>query len=495
MALQDLHPDYSVMKPEWDQCRDSYVGERAIKDKKFTYLPATPGQVADGVTNSEAPGYKAYLNYLSRAVFPSDYTDAVTNFIGVMWSKPPTIKLPKSMEPMLEKATTLNEGLMELLRRINEQQLATGRCGLLLDLPENPDPAHPFPYIAMYYGEKIRNWDEGTLEEVASASLNLVVLDESRNERASDFSWKYKNVYRVLVLGPVGTNEQEGENAPYRVGVFKDNEDFNELSLITPNIRGKTLEEIPFVFINSKDNTATPDSPPLLPLSNMCLTIYRGEADYRQSLFMQGQDTLVLIGSSGEDDTIRAGAGAKIQVPLGGDAKFIGVSSTGLAEQRQALENDKQRAANKAGTLIDVKSGQKEAAATLEVRVAAQTASLNQIALSGAKALEKILKMAAEWIGANPDEVEVTPNLDFANLQMEGQNLVQLMTAKKLGAPLSQESIHQLMVSRNLTTKTYDEEQALLDNEEPLPGTGTGLPTDNPNDPLGGNGNGNQNGQ
>ncbi len=187
---------------------------------------------------------------------------------------------------------------------------------------------------------------------------------------------------------------------------------------------------------------------------------------------MQGQDTLVIIGGS-DDDKVRIGAGAKINVPVSGDAKFIGVSATGLSEQRQAIENDRTLAAHKAGTLIDVKSGQKEASDTLQTRIAAQTATLNQIALAGAAGLEKVLKIIAEWMGANPDEVEVTPNLDFANLEMEGANLVQIMTAKSLGAPLSLESIHQLMVSRNLTTKNFEDEQGLIDDEAPLPGSGT----------------------
>ncbi|MBD4208505.1 hypothetical protein GUH47_21445, partial [Xanthomonas citri pv. citri] len=50
---------------------------------------------------------------------------------------------------------------------------------------------------------------------------------------------------------------------------------------IEPTIRGKTLNRIPFVFINSKDIVARPDDPPLLGLVNLALAIYRGDADYR----------------------------------------------------------------------------------------------------------------------------------------------------------------------------------------------------------------------
>jgi len=481
MGIDSKHPDYSASIGDWTQCRDSFDGEKAIKKKGTTYLPPTASHYADGMNSVQDVGYKAYEAYKTRAVFPSYYTDAVEAYLGLMWSKPPTIKVPKVMEALLENATNHKESLEQLLRKINEEQLKVGRVGILADLPKTPDPANPLPYITLYLSEKIINWDEGMATENGQDSLNLVVLDETAQERGSDFSWTTKNRYRVCIIGKVNENEKTGT---YRVGVFEgQNTTFNETELLDPMIRGKKLEEIPFAFINSKDNVASPDKPALLPLSELCLTIYRGEADYRQNLYMQGQDTLVKIGVPSDDEATRIGAGAVINVPAGGDAKFIGVSSAGLSEQRQALESDKQLAAHKAGTLIDIKSGQKEAGDTLKVRIAAQTATLNQIALSGAAGLAKVLKIIATWMGANPEEVEVTPNLDFANLEMEGANLVQLMTAKKLGAPLSLESIHQLMVARNLTTKTYEEETDAIEEEAPLPGSGT-EEGGNPPDPV-----------
>ena len=90
---------------------------------------------------------------------------------------------------------------------------------------------------------------------------------------------------------------------------------------------------IPFVFINSKDLSTIPDKPPLDSLARLALAIYRAEADYRQNLFMQGQDTLVRIGSTFEQDdenkAVRMGAGARLDMPVNGDAMYIGVSGKG----------------------------------------------------------------------------------------------------------------------------------------------------------------------
>jgi len=482
MALDSKHPHYSLFVEDWTKLRDSYGGERSVKAKGAEYLPPTSGMEADGLSPGQ-PGHKAYQAYLKRAVFHDFVSDAVEAMIGMMHHKPPVIELPAAMEGLREKATPGGETLEHLLRRINEQQLVTGRLGLLLDMPTTPDPKEPLPYIALYTAEAITNWDEGAKGEVDLPVLNLVVLNESEYERENDFEWKFVNKYRVLVLGELSVNEKA---AAYRQGLFSSTNGaltYSEAGLMEPSIRGKRLEQVPFVFVNTKDIVPTPDNPPLLGLANLAMAIYRGEADYRQNLFMQGQDTLVVIGGSDEEE-IRTGAGAAIRVRQGGDAKYIGVSSQGLSEQRQSLENDKLAAGNKAGQ-IDTRSKQRESGDALQVRVAAQTATLNQIALTGAAALQALLRIAATWMGINPDEVKVTPNLEFATNPFTSKELVELMTAKTLGAPLSRETIHETMVDRGMTKKDYEEELRLIEEEEPLGGLGTDAGGD-PDDPPGG---------
>lgn len=467
-GVDSKHPLYAEFVPDWIMMRDTYRGERVVKDKGTEYLPATAGMLLDGMA-LEQEGYKAYLAYKQRAVFHDFVSEAVEHYIGLLHTKPPTIELPPQLEPMREKATLNGESLEHLLRRINEQQLVTGRLGILLDLPTNPDPAHPLPYIATYQAEDVINWDDGGRTSLTVPRLNLVVLNESGWERTDQFTWEQMTRYRVLALGDLLDNEGLADSAVYKVGVFDDKHaTFSEGLMVEPSIRGTTLNDIPFVFVNSKDCVSTPDDPPLLGLARLALAVYRGEADYRQSLFLQSQDTLVVIGAV--EDNFRVGAGATIALPAiqGADAKFIGVDSQGLSEQRQALENDKVAAGNKAGQLTDSRSKTKESGEALSIRLAAQTATLNQLALAGAQGLERLLKLAAVWVGANPDEVIVTPNLEFADREMSGEELTQYMSAKAMGAPWSLESIHRMMQERGLTQMEFEEELAKIGDEAPL---------------------------
>lgn len=462
MSIDQKHPLYSKVVPDWEMMGDTFKGERIIKEAGLRYLSATPGQIIDGLNDGQM-GMKNYLSYKSRARFPDFVSTAVEALLGIMHHKPANIELPDKMKPLLQKATVKGESLQQLLRRINEHQLITGRVSLLADV-ENGANAGALPYIALYNAADLINWDDGAREELILQTLNLVVLNESEYEREPDFSWDFKNKFRILILGDVDKNEASGV---YRMGEIsgeKDGLEFSDASLITPSIAGRTLEKLPFVIINTKDLLADPDDPPLLGLANLALGVYRGEADYRQTLFMQGQDTFVIIGG-GDTDNIRVGAGAVISVTEGGDAKYVGVQSQGLSEMRRALENDRAEAAEMGGKLLDTRGKNAESGDALRIRVSARTASLNQIVQTGAEGLSDILKIMAEWIGEDPDKVLLEPNSDFADDEIDGDTLLKWVQAKSMGAPLSNKSIHERLRDKDLTSMSFDEEMSAIKSE------------------------------
>lgn len=481
-GIKSFHPLYVEFSEDWITMRDVYRGERIVKQNGVKYLPPTPGMILDGMNKVTEIGYQNYEAYKVRALFP-DYTkEGVEALVGMMHTKEAVFELPPALEPLRERATLEHESLLDLLRRINTEQLITGRLGLLADIPEKPAPGQsPLPYVATYVAESIINWDD-SLEADDHMALNMVVLNESGFQREDTFSWQQLEKYRVLMMGEPVENESSGV---YSMGVFTDrvggaNLTFNAEGMMAPMYLGKTLDRIPFVIINTKDIVASPDDPPLLGLAKLCMAIYRGEADYRQNLFMQGQDTLVVIGGTrnpdgaeGEDDAIRTGAGSRIDVDMGGDAKYVGVQSAGLAEQRACLENDRKLAESKAGKLAQ-KTGDSESGEALQTRVAAMTASLTQIAKTGAKGLENLLRTIAEWVGADPKAVKVTPNMDFGDFEVMAKDFVDLMSARQLGLPLSRESLHAMLVERGLTKKTFEQEVETIQEEDatlPSPGS------------------------
>jgi len=475
MPINTEHPDYVERTPDWTLMRDCYAGERRIKSKTFTYLPATGGMVEDGAMRGADPGYSAYIAYLTRAVFPDSVDDATKILVGAMHRKPAKIELPEALEEMRGLATREGDTLEGLLRKINEEQLLVGRVGLLADV----SPSRNVPHLVQYPAESIINWDDRNPDVFGVDKLQLVVLREEIQRRTDVFEWENVTQYRVCLLEqqfeggePVGTSRL------YTTFTETDGAMPVATDAITPVYKGTPLDEIPFVFIGSNDLSSKPDEIPLLGLARYTLTTYRGEADYRQTLFMLGQDTLVIIGEdSGSEDedagvtkSTRTGAGAKISLPAvpGADAKFIGINRDGLSEQRVALQNDHTRLREMGSRLLEPRSGTAESGEALKVRVAAQTSTLLQIAMTAAAGLESILKICAKWVGADPEQVKVIPNLDFAETKARPADLRDLLDARERGAPLSLESIHQWAKQNGFTDAEFEAEVAQIKTEQEL---------------------------
>lgn len=452
---------YTKMKPYWCKLRDLYEGEEVIKSKGLRYLPPSAGMVIDGL-NENDEGYKAYKRYLQRAEYCNYIADATQVYVGLLNQAQPTIELPKELEYLRENATRNGQSLESLLRKINTEQIIVGRCGLFIDLATNTQGSKP--YIAFYDAESITNWNESD-NLVGKNDLSMLVLRE-QVPTLDNFEWSYETRYRVCLLGD-GANPT---NDLYRQGVF-DTTDFDDSKMFYPSYFNKPLNKIPFVFVNACDCDSDPDFPPLDDLANESLVAYRVSADYYQSIHQQCQPTLVIkghiIGNDDSDDdrnTIRTGAGAVINVQSDGEAKYIGVDGSGIPEIRQALENTRTRCEGKAGKLI-ARGESFESGESLKTRLTAQTASLNQIAITGAFALEKALKIIAEWLGADVSKVHVQPNLEFADFTANGDDIIKLITAKQQGLPISYEGIYDFMLSRGYVKVPFSTQIAKIKEE------------------------------
>ena len=472
-AISDPHPDYTARRPDWILMFDTNEGQRHIKSKTTSYLPATSGMRALGL-NSGDEGAELYTAYLIRAFYPDLVKETVRALVGILDREPANIELPEALEEIRELATSKGESLNDLLVQIHINQLLYGRLGLLLDV----DPNRDLPLLVQYPAPQLINWDDLTETKTDAQQdegkrsesvrkLLLAVIDETRYERDTGnlYTWNLVPRYRALSLGtgaaPVYTSQVERDGALQEA--------------IVPNIRGKTLEEIPFTFINTTDLATKPGDVPIVNLANLSLAIYRGEADHRSALFMSGQDTLVITGTdlaAGSDENPGAdskpiiGSGAYLNLPdEKADAKFIGPDSQALSEQRTSLEDDYTRAGEEGIKLLSSGAGA-EAAETVRIRIAGRTATLQTIAMTAATGLENALRQAAVWVGANPDEVKVEPNLDFITEDQDPKDLISFSAAKKGGVPISWKSVHNWLRQKDFTEMTFDEELDAIAEED-----------------------------
>ena len=450
MSIENTHPDYNAMSDDYRQMRDTHAGQRTVKTAGSLYLPATAAQILDGAAQNTEPGRSAYTSYVTRSIFPEHVQDAANTFVGILNREPYTVEVPSRMEDILENATRQNETMPQLIRRIHEAQLLYGRIGLLLDVDDSN-----LPHIVTYSAEAIQNWDDARAYEAGRDQLSFVVTGEDAwvrgMEGVANFDWTVQTRYRALYLDENGAystfTEQDGTQSP----------------AIVPTFGGRSLNYVPFTFIGATDLVSTPGPIPLLGISNAAISIYRGEADFRQTLHMLGQDTLVMTGVApgtdlDEDEPTRIGSGAKIELPEGGDAKFIGINSAGLPEQRRALEDDYKRSIAMGSRLLENTTSQAESGEALRIRVAAKTTTLQAVALTSAAGLEQCLKQMAEWVGADPNEVTVIPNTDFTEESASPEQALKMIEARNAGLPISLRSIHDWAAKNEFTQKTFEEE-------------------------------------
>ena len=486
--VSSQHPDYVKILPDWNLVRDAMDGETVVKEKGDEYLP-----MPDGFTSQEDKGVKMYNAYRLRAKFPEILDFTIRGMVGIIHRVPTEITVPKQLEPMIERATRDGLPLQALHERITTELLATGRYGLLTDVPMEGDPT---PYIAGYTAENILNW---------SADLDFYVLDESHLKRKK-FEWKITPQYRVLEIKPVLTDEEKAEAEAEAQGEEESAErasikegtyfqtlykvdasgELKEQIPVIPQARGGSqMIEIPFVVAGTTDVAVSIDQIPLLTIARCAFAMYRLDADYKWQLFMSGQETFVTTGA-GENEIDIIGAGVHIQLPAGADAKYVGPSGEGINAQKEAIQDERQQAVMAGARMFDADRKAAESGDALRIRYAAQTATLSTIAINSSKALEKALKFAAIFVGANPDEVSVKPNLQFVDTQLDPQKAEYIMKLW-LGGAISGMTMWEYFQRGELVTKdrTWEEEQELINQEMPdvAPPASDPIPknADNPN--------------
>lgn len=488
MGINATHPEYDAMACEWEDIRNAYCGERHVKCLYDKYLPPTSGMLKKwlpGTNNClglmKDDKKSKYLCYVNRAEFPEAMASMVDTAQGLLWNKDATIELPKRLQYLEKYATTAGESLQEFMIRITCEQLQVQRCGVMWDLPKLKRRGLPRPYLCLYTAESIINWDAGRKGDDAYSVLNMVVLNESGNKRvvndADPFTFECEHKYRCMFLGNPASNESAGV---YSYGVFDENS-YSPGLLEVPTILGNPLPFIPFYFINGRSCLPCVEKPRASALAKKCFSTYRTSADYEQQLHEQSQETLVLEGGD-STKTYAIGSGAVLTPGQGMKAYFIGLDGKGLPEQRAAYQNKLVELMQMSGQLVDVRSLQRESGEALATRVAGQTATLASIARTLGSGMTRCLRDMAMVLGEDPDKVKIKPNTNFISPELFAKTLVELITAKNAGYPITDEDLHRLAQERGISTKDFNTMMKILKKEPKsvvVSGTLVSNPTDN----------------
>ena len=101
--VDTLHPSYELSQASWKFMRTSIAGDEAVKAAGTTYVPKLSDQ-----TDAE------YSAYIGRPYY-EEYTQRVLDgTTGLIFSKPPTVVIPTSMEYLTENINLTGKTLTEI---------------------------------------------------------------------------------------------------------------------------------------------------------------------------------------------------------------------------------------------------------------------------------------------------------------------------------------------------------------------------------------------
>ena len=468
--------DYAYFLDDWRQLLDTVEGgEREVKERSITYLPKTSGQAS----NTEC-GDEIYDAYKKRSIFYGYSRDTLVAMLGVMHAKSAKFQLPSSISE-LDKEAEHSEGwrvgLKQILREVNRNQLTYGRLGILVDMPPNGTPTlQAMPKLLMYQAFFILDWSTREMPN-GDIILDYVLLaEESPREENLRTAKCDDNKIRLRVLALDADGNYYSHTIPLddTDGFRKNARDLEKFDLdnppedaIYPIANDERMSFIPFVFINVTHLRPDIEKSPLMQLSNMDISIYRGDADWAQAYFLQGQATAVFTGVNEQSDKFYFGAGASIQLSdPEAKAYYLEVSGDGLGEMRE-----RQTALQNFATLIGISlvdQHQAESGKALDTRVGIKCAPLATVAETGAKGLHQALRYALFWKTGDMDSTDllVEPNKDFSTSTKAAKELIDLWTAKMSGAPISMRDVHTFAKDNDFTRKDYEETLADLSEEE-----------------------------
>lgn len=452
--------------------RVAMAGEDDVKACGERFLPMKSGTRA---IEDDKMRMAAYDGYRLRAEFPEVVAPTVRGAVGVVAGKVPQITLPKGMDYLLERATRDGLKLEALHRRILMELLVTGRYGLLPGVSKTGAG-----YLAGYVAEAITNWHTDDETRPDWLILDETGLDLDRGTG----SWERVVRYRECALeGGRYTSriwsEQSGAWLPT-----------DEASAETRH--RKPLEALPFTFIGSVDLTPEPDDVPLYGLAKLALRVYRLDADYTCALHLTSEPTPWASGFNDPGQAIRdgvapnsLGGGRLWLLPEGAQAGYLEFSGPGITAQETAIRNSLERAAAFGANLLSGSQKAAESGDALRLRLGSQTATLKSIAMTAAAGLQDALRNLAVWLGENPDEVTITPDVEFFDQRLDAQELTALVAGWQSGA-YSYPSLFERLQKGGVIpeSRTVEDEQALRAKED-IPDddeTGLGLTSPPPNE-------------
>lgn len=432
------HPDYKKMAESWQLIEDCINGEQVIKNEKEKYLPRPSGMTKDQFGN------EAYSSYILRAHFPDFTSKFLSGLTGITKINPPRVKLPKSMQYLIEDCDGNGTPLDVFFFQSVRLSLKTGRQLIFVDV----DQENSRLKLVRYSAAELINW--GVVDRVYNEKeADFFVLKEQVNDSNSIFSHEYKDQYRVLttsnILGIEGITSRSFISAVF------DEDGFVKGNIAIPELMGKQFTGLPVVIIGSTDINIEPDQVPLLGVSKCALQMYMKDADLSNAMFLTCNPTLCMSGVSSSESGITGGevlVGSNISITMedpNARAYYTKTDASGLQEVRLSIKTYLEEAKHAGSALLSGDQKGVESGEALRIKAASTTASLSTVSQTTARGFEKALRYMASWMNISETQVQVKVDSDYLDNMLTPEYINQLVKLFELNILTHESTLDKLV--------------------------------------------------
>ena len=424
MPVSTQHPDYSKYINIWTQTRDAVKGSVAVKEKKHKYLP-----VPDNTSGDERKGTETirYRQYMKRALY-TNFTGRTKNaLVGAAFRKEPMIELPENLEYLKGDSTGDGLSLVQLAKDELSNILETGRSVLLVDYPQAEEGLSAEQIrlldlkatIVPYTCEQVINWKSDVVN--GKRLLTLVVIAENYIDADDEFDHDKETQYRVLRLRENGYTQQ----------IYRDDEPYTN-EFYPRKADGSTWQEIPIIFVGSKNNDSTIDDAPLADIAEINIAHFRNSADYEESCFIVGQPSLFLTTSMSNEQFkemnpqgIKLGSRTGHVLGENGSASLLQANPNQLVSAAMKAKEDQMVAI---GARIITDRADRETAEAARIRFASENSVLGDVVGNLSEAINKCIDWVGEFMGVDTSEAEFEINREFYDKTLDPQLIMSMVT-------------------------------------------------------------------
>jgi hypothetical protein len=408
-------PAYAQMQPAWQICSDVAAGTLHMRSKREKYLPKFPAEHKDD-----------YEDRLKTATFFNAYNRTVGGLVGMACKKGPVLgeDVPAAIrgdeeagvEGQVENIDLAGTHLDVFMKRVLTDAFE-GHAFILVDMQQgeaaNAEAEQKMglrPYWTKYKANQAVNF----IPVIINGELEIgqITFEEQVSERQGRYGSAPAYQYRTFFLEEYKDSVTGGQKYRARWELKRKVVDPKSGQVTFADagegvcMRGsKTggprvpFERIPVAVVYGQQTGFLTSQPVLLDLALINIKYYQKRSDYDASLHKAGFPIPVFIGRNTQSPQQAVGSGFGLDIPMGGEAKYMEPQGKSLEVARTDLQDVR---AEMAALGLSVLSSRPEAAATATETVidfSQESSQLETIVRSGRDALEACLSFHAAYLG------------------------------------------------------------------------------------------------